>query len=80
MHGIVQISMDALKLCGPRGERVGLIIADHVPHGDSEQVQIILNAQQLQRVLAITVDQFRLKSAQPGHLPCDVRRIGQDGS
>lgn len=76
-HGIVEVSADTLELRRPRGQRVGFIAADHVAHGHSKQIEIILDAEQLQRVLAIPVDQFRLQLAEAGNLPGDVRRVCQ---
>ena len=74
-HRIVQISANPLELRRPRGQRIGLVTADHVAHGHGEQVEIVLDSQQLQRILAIAVHQFGLQFAQPGHLPRDIGRI-----
>ena len=47
-HRVVEIGADALKLRRPCRQRIWFIAADHVAHGDREQVQVVLDAQQLQ--------------------------------
>jgi hypothetical protein len=78
VHGIIQIGADALKLRRPGGERIRFVIVNHIAHGDREQVQIVLDAQQLEGILAVAVNQFGLKLAQTCDLPRDVRRVGDD--
>jgi len=44
-HGIVQIDANPLELRGPRRQRIWLIAAYHVAHGDGEQIEIVLDSQ-----------------------------------
>ena len=54
-HGIVQVGADPLELRGPGRQRIRLVAAYHVAHGHGEQVEVILNSQQLKRILSVAV-------------------------
>ena len=56
-----------------------MVVVQHVPHREPEQMQIVLNAQQLERILAVPIDQVALKHTQAGNLAIDVDRVGHDG-
>src|SRR5260221_16085 len=63
LEGVVQIAAHALKLRLPRGQRIGLLVihksgVEHVTHRDADGIQLILNAQQLQRVFPVSVNQI----------------------
>ena len=77
-QSVVEISVHAFKLRRPCRERVGFVIVEHVAHGEAERVQIILNAQQLQRVFSIAIDEIILQFAKAGNLPRDVAGITYD--
>ena len=63
----------------PGGQGIGLIVVQHVAHGQPEQVQIVLDAQQLEGVPAVSVDQIVLQLAQARNLAGDVGGIGDHG-
>ena len=75
----VKIVADAVELRGPGGERVRLAGIEHVAHGQADGVQIVLDAQQLQRVFAVAVDHFALQLADARKLQGDVAGIRQHG-
>jgi hypothetical protein len=75
-----QIQPDALELRGPRGERIAFVGVDHVAHRERGKVQVVLDAEQLQRVLAASLGQIGLERPQPADLVRDVPRVRQDGS
>ena len=68
-----------LELRRPRGQGIGLVVVQHVAHGQRQGVEVVLNAQQLQRVLAVAVDQVVLQLPQAGDLPGDVPGVGHHG-
>src|SRR5690348_2893516 len=78
-HGIVEIGPNSLELCRPGCKRIGLIAADHVTHGYGQQVEIILDAEELEGVSAIAVDEVGLELSQSGDLPGDVSGISNYG-
>ena len=49
---VVQIGTDALERRGPGGQRIRLATVQHVAHREAELIEIILNAQQLQRFVS----------------------------
>src|ERR1700731_3058527 len=71
--------MDAIELRGPCGQGIRLGGVKHVAHGQRDGIQIILNAQKLQGIFAITVDHVALEAAQSRKLHGDVRRVSQHG-
>jgi hypothetical protein len=76
---VVQICANALELRGPRRQRIGLIVVQHVAHRQGQRVQIVLDAKQLQRVFPVAVHQIVLQFAQAGDLPRDVSRVSNHG-
>jgi hypothetical protein len=70
--------VDTLELRRPGREWIRLVVVDHVAHGDCEQVQIVLDAQQLQGIFAVAVDQLALELAQACYLPGDVSGVHHD--
>ena len=40
------------------------IALEHIPHRESERIQVVLDAQQLQRVLPVAVGKFILQFSQ----------------
>ena len=73
----VEISADAVELRRPGGERIGLRSASSMSRiASAELVQVVLNAQQLQRVPAVAVGEIGLQLPQAGNLPRDVPRVG----
>ena len=64
----VQIVADAVELRAPSRERVRFAGIEHVTHGQADGVQIILDAQKLQRVFTIAVDHPGLQLADPRKL------------
>src|SRR6266705_612636 len=73
--GVIQSGTNALELRRPGGERIGLVVIEHVAHRKSERVQVILDAQELQRVLAAEIGQIILQIAKSGNLNGDVPGI-----
>src|SRR5260370_38672986 len=75
----VQIFTRSLKLRAPRGERIRFAGIEHVAHGETQRIEIVLQAEKLQRVTAISVHHVALKSAEAGELRAGVKRINEDG-
>ena len=71
---VVEIAPDRAETGGPRRQRIRLaaVGVEHVAHREPERVQVVLNPEQLQRVLAVPVGQARLQLAQAADLPGDV--------
>ena len=44
-HGIVKIVSNALELRRPGGKGIRFVVAHHVPHGNCEQDQVVLDSQ-----------------------------------
>ena len=51
----------------------------HVAHGESDGIQIVLNAQELQGIFAVAIDHVALQATKSGKLHGDVGGIGQNG-
>ena len=79
LQRIIQVSTNALKLRRPSHERILVIVVQHVAHRQPELIQVVLDAQQLQRIPAVSIDQLALEHAQARDLPIDVHRVGDDG-
>lgn len=79
LKGVDEVGADAFKLRDPGddGIRLGGIL--HVAHGEAEGVEIILDAEELERVAAIAVDEFALEFAEAGELDGDVGGVGEYG-
>jgi len=69
LKGVDEVGADAFELRDPGddGVRLGGIL--HVAHSEAEGVEIVLDAEKLERVTAIAVDEFAWN--------CAVRRIGR---
>jgi hypothetical protein len=79
LEGVDEVDADALELWDPSddGVRVGGVL--HVAHGEAEGVEIVLDAEELEGVAAIAVDEFALEFAEAGELDGDVGGVGEDG-
>jgi len=75
-QGVVQIAMNAFKLSRPRRQRIRFVRVEHIAHGQGERMEIVLDAQQLQRVLTVAVDGMSLQSAD--HFDLAQRVPGKD--
>ena len=67
-----QIGLHALELRPPGGKRIVLArirwtYIQHVTHGYTNRVEFVLNAQQLQRILAVPVNEIVLQLAEATH-------------
>ena len=60
---VIQIGSCPLELRRPRGQRIGIVVVQHVPHGQREGVEIVLNAKELQRIPAVAINQVILQLA-----------------
>jgi hypothetical protein len=77
--GVFEVGADAFKLRDPGedGIRFGGVL--HVAHGETQGVEIVLDAQELQRIAAVAVDEFALEFTHAGELDGDVGRVSEDG-
>ena len=73
--GVLQIRTHPAELPLPGRERIGLAAIQHVAHGQAERVQVVLDAQQEQRIGAIAVDDAALQALQAAKLHHRVARI-----
>ena len=64
LQRVVQIEADAIELRRPRDQRIGLAGVQHVAHRERELIQIVLDAQQLQRVAAVPIGEIGLQTSQ----------------
>src|SRR5208283_3854460 len=76
LESIVQVPLDPLKLRGPRLQGIRLAGVEHVVHAQTQRVKVVLDAQQLQRVSSVAVDDVALQLPQAGKLIREVRRVG----
>jgi len=79
LQRIVEIAADALELRRPRRQPVVLLGIQHVAHGEAERVEVVLDAQQLQRIAAVAVGQLGLQRAEAGDTRPDVPGVRDDG-
>ncbi len=56
-----------------------MVVVQHVAHRQPELIQIVLDAQELQRILAVPIDQVALQRPQADNLAVDVERVGDNG-
>lgn len=79
LEGVDEVGADAFELRDPGkdGVRLGGIL--HVAHGEAEGVEIVLDAEELERVATIAVDEFALEFAEAGELDGDVSGVGEYG-
>ena len=75
---LVEIAPDARELRRPGHQRIRVVIVQHVPHRQPELIQVVLDAQQLQGILAVPLHQIALEHPQAGQLAVDVQRVGHD--
>ena len=76
----VQVFANALELRGPGGQRIRFAGIEHIAHRQPGGVQVVLHAEQLQRIAPVTVHHLALQLAQAGELRSDVERIRNNGS
>jgi hypothetical protein len=74
-QGIIEVGANPFKLRCPGGQGIRLVAVQHVAHGQRQRVQVVLDPQQLQRILAVPAREVVLQGAEPGNLPCDVGGI-----
>ena len=72
---VFQIRAHPAELPLPRREGIGLAAVQHVAHGQTERIQVVLNAQQEERIGAIAVDDAALQALQAAKLHHRVARI-----
>ena len=75
----IEVGADALELRGPGGEGIGLVVIEHVAHGEAEGIEIVLHAKELKGVATIVLDEIVLQLAQARDLQRDVPGIGYHG-
>ena len=63
LDGIVQVVTNAVELIAEGRERILLVAFDDVADGESEGVQVILDAEELQRIFTVAFDCVRLQAA-----------------
>ncbi len=73
---IIQVPLDPLKLRRPRLQGIRLAGVEHVVHAQAQRVKVVLDAQQLQGVSPVAVDDVALQLSQAGKLIREVCRIG----
>ena len=73
---VFEVDTDAFELRDPGddGVRFGGIL--HIAHGEAEGIEIVLDAEELEGVAAIAVDEFALELAEAGELEGDVGGVG----
>src|SRR6185437_16023246 len=79
-ESVIKVFAHPLELRPPRGERITLpglqrVHVEHVAHGDADGIQLILDAQKLQRILAVPVDQVILQLPQAGDSSSHIPRV-----
>ena len=79
LEGVDEVGADAFELRDPGDDGVGFGGILHVAHGEAEGVEVVLNAEELERVAAIAVDEFALEFAEASELDGDVGGVGEDG-
>ena len=67
---------DAVELGLPRGQGIRFAAVEHVAHGEPELIEVVLDAEQLEGVPAVSIRELRLQPAQAGNLPRDVPGVG----
>ena len=77
---VVEICPHTLELRRPRSQRIGLVVVEHIAHGQCQRVQIVLDTQQLQGIFSVAIHQIILQFAQAGDLPRNVPGINNHGS
>ena len=67
-----------MELSAPGFDRVGFVAVEHVPHRQAQRMQFVLDAQELEGILAIPVHGARLQVLQSGNLVERVEREHRD--
>src|SRR5262249_34508288 len=67
------------ELNRPRGKRVRFVVIQHVTHRQRQRIEVILDAEELKRVLPITVGEIALQGLETGNLPGHVPAVRHDG-
>ena len=78
-EGVIEIAAHALELGLPGGERIWFAVFQHVAHGEGQRIEIILDAQQQERIGAVAIDSFGLQAAQGVQLDDGVGGVDGDG-
>ena len=82
LEGVDEVSADAFELRNPGDDGVRLGGVLHVAHGQAERVEVVLDAEEVEGVAAIAVDEVALEFMEAGELKGDVggeREDGEDG-
>ena len=78
-NGVLQVGADAFELRDPGENWIGLGGVLHVAHSEAERVEVVLNAEELERVTAVAVNEVALHFVDYGELEGDVGGISKDG-
>jgi hypothetical protein len=73
-QGVVEILARAAELPPPRFERIRFVAIDHVAHCQPQRVEVVLDAQELERILAAALDGARLEVLEHRDLAQGVER------
>ena len=76
---VFEVDANAFELRDPSDDGIGFAGILHVAHGEAESVEVVLDAEELEGVAAIAVDEFALEFAEAGELDGDVGGVGEDG-
>ena len=77
---IVEVGTGALKLRRPCGEWIRLVVIEHIAHGERHRMQIVLDAQEEQRIGPTAVNRLTLKVLQATDLLNGEARVHHYGS
>ena len=79
LHGVGQVGPEAREGCAEGGERIAFGLIEHVAQGERDAVQVVLDAQEEERVGTIPVDGSGLQAFERVELPDSVSGIHGDG-
>jgi hypothetical protein len=77
--GVLEVGTDAFELRNPGDDRIWFAGILHVAHGEAEGVEVVLDAEELERVAAVAVDEVALHFVDARELERDVCGVGEDG-
>src|SRR5690606_236817 len=66
-------------LGAPRRERIGLMALEHVAHSQAELIEIVLDAQQRERVAAGAIDEITLQHLETCNLTRQIHGVPRNG-
>jgi len=78
-NGVLEVGADAFELRDPGENWIGLGGVLHVAHSEAERVEVVLNAEELERVTAVAVNEVALQFVDACELEGDVGGVGEDG-